>query len=192
MPLRSCSKNRSTSNNSHIFLRGSDSCCQELVTVTFDEDNPRDPMNWSTRVKHAEVAILCMLSFVVFCGDLFRCGLTDLARVLGSSYVCHFVFKRSLYRGWHTGTSAVVFDGEIQHKHCSNSTSVTRRFFSDDLRTLLLQCCMLQNELRYCRIRHWRTPGKLTRTYVNRPRDSPSLSLFFLGSLLSLLTPSFS
>lgn len=38
---------------------------------------------------------------------------------------------------------------------------------------------MLQNELRYCRIRHWRTPGKLTRTYVNRPRDSPLFPCFF-------------
>lgn len=37
-------------------------CCQELVT--FDEGDPKDPVNWSAREKQGIIAILCMLSFV--------------------------------------------------------------------------------------------------------------------------------
>jgi hypothetical protein len=141
-------------------------------------------MNWSTRVKQVVVAIYACFRLSYFAAIFFDVVSPISQGSLGPPLLCHFVFKRSL--------GAVVFDGEIQHKHCSNSTSVTRRFFSDDLRTLLSQCCLLQNELRCCRIRHWRTPGKLTRTYVIAPENSPLFPYFFLGSLLSLLTRFFS
>jgi hypothetical protein len=43
-------------------LTETDSCSLELVI--FDEGDPEDPVNWSTRKKQAVVAILCLLSFV--------------------------------------------------------------------------------------------------------------------------------